>query len=82
MNSSTKLTLGVVLMILIVGTMAATANATSPETQDRTRQRDQLSDTTQCQNFVDEDGDGICDNCPGDCPGGGGHYQHRHGGRS
>lgn len=82
MNSSTKMALGVIL-VLIVGTLAVTAYAAPLATQDRQRSRDQIKDPINCPNFVDQDGDGICDNCQRETGTGlGGHHQYRHGGWS
>ena len=80
MKSSTKLALGVVLAVLVVGTLAATVYAAPLATQDRLRNRAQTRDPTQCPNFVDQNGDGICDNCPRvNGTGLGGQHQYRHG---
>ena len=79
MKSSTNLTLGVILVALIVGTLAVTAYAAPVATQNG----DQIRDPTNCPNFVDQDGDGICDNCPRETGTGlEGHHQYRHGGWS
>ncbi len=65
--------------VMCVALVAALVLAIVPEAlagrgttdQDRTRTQDQLCDCVDEDSpgvlFVDEDGDGVCDNCPGNC---------------
>jgi len=62
------------VVILAVGLVALAGNGKMNRKQngtrqcagicDQDRQQDRLCD---CGNFVDEDGDGVCDNCDGQC---------------